>query len=141
MILSHHEPNPFKGTQHLRERRKLYDEVNVLMRAGLFAEERIYPPPSVEPHSEWDSLEGIEDAENVGSFHRLIVYQARLQFARTVRPCRMPVLWRHHRHRHVKPVPVSFSRLFLLPPTLSRWRSPDDDHYRKGANNGSSLRP
>ena len=89
MILSHHEPNPLKGTQHLRERLKLHDEVNVLMRAGLFAEKRIYSPPSVEPYSEWDSLEGIKDAENVGSFHRLFVYQARLQFALTVRPCRI----------------------------------------------------
>jgi len=89
MILSHLESNPFKGSQHLRERLKLHDEVNVLMRAGLFAEERIYSPPSVEPHSEWDSLEGIKDAENVGSFHGLFVYQPRLQFARTVRPCRV----------------------------------------------------
>ena len=50
----------------------LHDEVYILMRTGLFAEERIYSPPSVEPHSEWDSLEGIKDAQNVGSFHQLI---------------------------------------------------------------------
>jgi len=85
MILSHHESNPLKGPQHLRERRKLHNEVNVLMRAGLFAEECIYSPPSVEPHSELGSLEGTKDAENVGSLHRLSVYQARLQFAQTDR--------------------------------------------------------
>lgn len=90
MTPSHYEPNPFKCTQHLRESLKVHDEVNVLMRPGFFAKEPIYSPPSVQPRSGWDSPEGIKDAENVGSFHRLFVYQARLHFAWTVRPCRMP---------------------------------------------------
>ena len=46
------------------------------MGAGLFAEERIYSPPSVDPHSELGSLERIEDVEDVSGFHRLFVYQA-----------------------------------------------------------------
>jgi hypothetical protein len=76
MILGHHKPDPFKGTQHLGERLQLHDEVNVVMGAGFFAEEHIDSPPSIEPHTEGDSLEGIKDFENVGSFHRLFVYQA-----------------------------------------------------------------
>jgi hypothetical protein len=84
VVLGEYESMLFEGPLDLGKRFKLQDKVNVLVRAGLLAQERIDSPAAIQPHSESGSLECVKDLQDVGGSHESPVYFRPLQ-ARRVR--------------------------------------------------------